>query len=317
VDVKQLRYFLGVLDKKSFTKAAQFLHIAQPALGLHIRRLEAELGVKLLVRHSRGIVPTEAGTLLARYAESVLKEFQRMRQDMLDFSGTVRGNVTIGLSGAVVTALGGRLIEQIRRKHPEVSLRIVEGLSERLMEWLDGEALDVALTYNLAAGRPVIAEPLIEDTLQYLVRAKARPKAKTMTLAEALNERLILPSRGHMVRNIVEEEAAKLGRRVECTLEVDSVLATVELVKAGLGPTITPASVALSVAGRDGIVALPVTKPELRRTLNMAFSARRPPSKALDAVCTEIRLACKAMVDAGASGWRAMRTPADDTPGEG
>jgi LysR family nitrogen assimilation transcriptional regulator len=306
VDVKQLRFFLGVLEKRSFTKAAQFLHIAQPALGLHIRRLEAELGVKLLVRHSRGVAPTEAGTLLARYAESVIKEFARMRQDMLDFSGAVRGHVAIGMSAAVAMTLGAPLVQQVSRKHPEVGLRLVEGLSERLMEWLDSEAIDVALTYNLGTGRPIVSEPLIEDRLQYVAGAKQRGQAKPIALADALAVPLILPSRGHLVRDMVEEHAARLAKPVSCQIEVNSVLATLELVRAGIGASIMPLGVALGASAHaSALVARPIVRPEIRRTLNLAFSSRRPQSKAMDAVCTEIRLAALALVARGAPGWRA------------
>jgi LysR family nitrogen assimilation transcriptional regulator len=98
MDIKQLRYFLGVLEARSITKAADTMAIAQPALGLQIRKLEDELGVDLLVRHSRGITPTEAGLRLAQHAESLLRQFDRMHQDMVDFAGARRSLITVGMS---------------------------------------------------------------------------------------------------------------------------------------------------------------------------------------------------------------------------
>ena len=98
MDIKQLRYFMGVLEAKSITKAAEQLYVAQPALGLQIRKLEEELGVELFVRHSRGVTATEAGILLSQHARVLLRQFARARQELLDFAKSPHGRVAIGLT---------------------------------------------------------------------------------------------------------------------------------------------------------------------------------------------------------------------------
>ena len=82
MDVRQLRYFVEVVEAKSFTRAAERVHVAQPALGFQVRKLEDELGVSLLHRHSRGVDPTEAGTALLRHAHAVLRQIELARQEL-------------------------------------------------------------------------------------------------------------------------------------------------------------------------------------------------------------------------------------------
>ena len=98
MDFRQLRYFLGVYEAKSITKASERLNVAQPALGLQVRKLEEELGVDLFFRHSRGVTPTEAGQLLAVHARVLLRQFERVRQDLIDFGGQPHGRVAVGMT---------------------------------------------------------------------------------------------------------------------------------------------------------------------------------------------------------------------------
>lgn len=83
MNIKQMRYFLGILEAGSFSKAAESLGVAQPALGLQVQKMENELGVSLLVRHSRGVIPTEAGDVLAKHAVDIVAEAERIRRDIM------------------------------------------------------------------------------------------------------------------------------------------------------------------------------------------------------------------------------------------
>ena len=131
MDVKQLRYFLGVFDAKSITKAADLLFVAQPALGLQIRKLEEELGVELFSRHSRGVTPTEAGIRLANRARVLLSQFERVKQDILDFAEEPHGRVAIGMTPTTTLVLAAAVADRCREAYPEITLNILEGLSER------------------------------------------------------------------------------------------------------------------------------------------------------------------------------------------
>ncbi len=305
MDIRQLRYFLGVLDAKSLTKAADTLHVAQPALGLQIRKLEEELGVQLLIRHSRGVTPTDAGSLLAGHAARLVRDFEHVRQDLLDFAREPRGRVLLGLTTSLSLVLAARLIERCKKKVPGVSLSLTDGMSERLMEWVDADSLDVALTYNLGKQTDLRAEPLAEETLHFITRAEGSDRSKgDITLAEALTHDMIFPTRPHLVRVKVEEQARRHGLTPRIFCEVDSVIAIRELVGRGLGCSILPYGAVDSEVRAGRMRARNIVDPELPRTLYLAYSARRPVTKAIEAVCDEIRDLVETLVASGSLGWR-------------
>ncbi len=309
MDIKGLRFFLGVLRYKSITKAAEHLYIAQPALGLQIRKLETELGAQLFQRHSRGVTPTEAGLLLAEHAEVILRQVERARQDLHDYAKAPRGLVSIGLSPTTSQLLATILAGRVREAYPEIVLRISEGLSEELMEWVDKEKIDLALSYNPNATSDVVVERLASEVL-YFVRPGGGAKSGPVSLAEALASPLVLPSRPHLLRQHVDDAAKSIDMRVTVACEVDSVPLIREFVCKGLGSTILPLG-AVRAAVEDGSVsANPLANPQIERNLYLAWSHTRPPSKAFLAVAELLRTVIDEIVEQGIAGWR-IEKPAD------
>lgn len=303
MDIKGLRFFLGVLRYKSITKAAEHLYIAQPALGLQIRKLEIELGAQLFQRHSRGVTPTEAGLLLAEHAEVILRQVERARQDLRDYAKSPRGLVSIGLSPTTSLLLATILAERVRKAYPDIVLRLSEGLSEELMEWVDKEKIDLALSYNPNATGDVVVERLASEVL-YFIRPGGKAAPGPVTLAEALASPLVLPSRPHLLRLHIDDAAKSINMRATVACEVDSVALIREFVRQGLGSTILPLG-AVRAAVEDGsISANPVTEPEVERNLYLAWSHARPPSKAFLAVAELLRTVIAEIIEQGIAGWR-------------
>lgn len=306
MDIKGLRFFLGVLQYKSITKAAEHLYIAQPALGLHIRKLEAELGVQLLQRHSRGVTPTEAGLLLAEHAEIILRQVDRAERDLLDYGETPRGRVTVGMSPTTSQLLATILAEHVKDNYPEISLSITEGLSEQLMEWVEKERIDIALTYNpSAASDDIVVERLVNETL-FFIGAGAAPAGRgaEIPLAEVLSHPMILPSRPHLLRVMVEDAAKGIGAEPKVTYEVDSVPLIREFVRSGFGFSILPIGAVRRSVEEKRLYACRIVEPEIDRTLHLAYSHARPPSKAFLAVTDLAREIAADMVRQGTAGWR-------------
>lgn len=307
MDIKGLRFFLGVLRYKSITKAAEHLFIAQPALGLHIRKLEAELGVQLLQRHSRGVTPTEAGLLLAEHAEIILRQVERAHQDLLDYGETPRGRVTVGMSPTTSQLLATILAQHVKDNYPEISLSITEGLSEQLMEWVEKERIDVALTYNpSSASDDIVVERLVNETL-FFIGPGALPAGRgaAIPLAEVLPHPLILPSRPHLLRVMVDDAARGIGVDPKVAYEVDSVALIREFVCGGFGHSIMPLGAVRRDVEEKRLYACRIVEPEIDRTLHLAYSHARPPSKAFLAVIELARDIAADMVGQGDAGWRA------------
>jgi LysR family nitrogen assimilation transcriptional regulator len=303
MDIKGLRFFQGVLRYKSITKASEHLYIAQPALGLQIRKLETELGVQLFQRHSRGVTPTEAGLLLAEHAEVILRQVERARQDLQDYSKSPRGRVTIGLSPTTSQLLATTLAERVREAYPEIVLSISEGLSEQLMEWVEKERVDLALTYNPNASGDVEVERLALEVLHF-VRPPGAAAKGPVKLATVLAEPLVLPSRPHLLRLQVDEAARTLGMEAPVAYEVDSVPMIREFVKRGFGNTVLPLGAIRAALGKGTLRADPILAPEIERTLYLAYSHARPPSKAFLSVADLLRDITLEMIENGDAGWR-------------
>ena len=309
MDIKQLRYFMGVLEAKSITKAAEQLYVAQPALGLQIRKLEEELGVELFVRHSRGVTATEAGLLLSQHARVLLRQFARARQELLDFAKSPHGRVAIGLTPTVNSVLVAELAARCREQYPDVVLNISGGLSERLIDWVDDDEIDLSLSYNRRDHGGLDCEPLVEEVL-YFIQAgdgKPRPDEQPILMAEVVKEELAIPSRPHLLRILVDEKAAEIGAQARVIFEVDSVTAMKELALNGVAGLVMPIGAVRNEVADGRLRARPVVEPELARLLYLVQSNRRPPSKAVQAVSALVRETVADFSQRSDVGWRSLR----------
>lgn len=305
MDIRQLRYFLGVLEAKSFTKAAESLYVAQPALGVQIRKLEQELGVSLLVRHSRGVAPTEAGAELAKHAETLLRDFERMRQSIVDIGDEPGGKVSLGVTTSVMHLLASDLVESCLRKYPNVLLNITEGMSRRLTEWITEDRLDVALTYFPPPDSNSDSKPLAEESLYFVVPSNhPAAAASEIALSEVLGYDLVFSSRWpSLFRPPLEQAANAKGVELRVVCEADSVSMIREMVRNGLGCAVLPyGAVRWEVKSKD-LAALRIADPPITRTLYMTQSRKRTNSKALDSVCDEIQTIVADRIAAGSFGW--------------
>jgi len=148
MDLKQLEYFVRVAEVGSFTRAANALNIAQPALSRQIRLLEVELHQNLLTRNGRGASPTEAGKLLLEHGRGILHQISRAKEELGRVRGALAGRVAIGMPPSVSKIVAVPLIREFRKTMPDATLSIMEGLSVAMHEALLTGRLDIALLYN-------------------------------------------------------------------------------------------------------------------------------------------------------------------------
>lgn len=291
MDLRSLRLYLAVLEHGSITKASESAHVAQPALGLHIRKLEEELGVQLLERHSRGIRVTEAGALLAKHSEVILRYADLAKEELTNYAKVPSGHFTIGLTPTAREALAVPLVERVSRSLPAVQLTVKEALSESLVEYLLDHRLDAALVYNTREGGDQLTfEPLAGESMYFVYPlAEGLRKAPTITLAEVMRHRLILPTRPHLVRTEVDRLADSLGLKPNIAHEVDSMPAIRDFVSRGLGCSVMPHGAAVNAAYRKTIGSQLVVEPEIKRILHLAYPRRRSISKAFEAVIAALK----------------------------
>ena len=305
MDVRQLRYFQCIVERKSFSEASRHLRIAQPALGLQVRQLEEELGVKLLNRHARGVTPTEAGQLLYEHAGIVLRQIERAKHEIIDVAASPRGKVAIGLTPTVSLILGASLVEKYHEACPNVSLRIAEGLSELLVEWVASDRLDLAFTYNPSSTRGLLLEPLlVEDLFVIGPPDGVTAGRESMHFAELAELPLVLPSQPHMLRYLVDEAAGKSNIDLQIYLEIDSVQTMKELAERKVAYTVLPMGAVRTEIAENRLTASQIVEPDLIRTLHIVYARRRPTSKAFAILNDLIRQQVEHEIAEGHWSWR-------------
>ncbi len=305
MDVKQLRYFISIVELKSFSEASKRVRIAQPALGLQVRKLEDELGVKLLIRHARGVTPLESGLLLYEHAKIILRQIERAKNEVIDIADSPRGKIAIGLTPTVSMVIGASLVDEYHKACPNVSLRVVDGLSEFLVEWVATDRLDVAFSYTRAGTAGLVREPLVEEVLYLVGPGSAVDLGDGDVPFEHLSALpLILPSQPQILRTLVDEAAAANGVDLNVYLEIDSVQTMKELVERSIGYTVLPYGAVRTEVAEGRLAASQITAPELTRTLYFVYSNRRPPSKAFSVLQDTIRQVVEEKVKVGTGSWR-------------
>jgi len=290
MDLRQLQYFIAVADTGGFSRAARLLGIAQPALSRQVRSLEVELRQNLLLRNGRGAVPTEAGKRLLAHARGIVQQVERARLEVAEVKGAPVGHVTIGLPPTLARLTAASLVLAFRRRFPRATVSIVEGLSSTILEWVVVGRADVGLVYNPAPSPQLDFEPLLDEDLCLIGRRGEGRSAAPVRLRDLPAYPLIIPSRPHAIRTLIETNLAGAGLRPTVALEIDAIGAIVDLVAAGLGYAIlSPRALDQGVARRK-LVARPIVEPALRSALAIAVSSQRP-SSPLQAACTELAAA--------------------------
>ncbi len=278
MDLKQLDYFVHVAELGSFTRASGFLSVAQPALSRQIRTLEVELRQSLFERNGRGVTLTEAGKRLLAHSRGILQQVERARQDMEDERGAASGHLAIGLPPSVSRTLTAPLVTAFRARFPKATLTVVEGLSAYALEWLLIGRIDCAVVYNVAPSAAIDLVPVLDEAL-YLVQARRKAQAligPPIALAELADHALVMPSRPHSIRMVLETALIGAGHKAQVDIEIESVPAILDLVQQqGLHGVLTLNGVR-SHGHADAFHVRPIGPPPLTTTQWIATSAQRP-----------------------------------------
>jgi LysR family nitrogen assimilation transcriptional regulator len=281
MELKQLEYFRHVAELGSFTRAAAFLSVVQPALSRQVRQLEVELGQNLFERNGRGVILTDAGTRLLEHTRGILTQVGRARQELEEQRNGDSGHLALGLPPSLGRSVTVPLVKAFGELLPNVSLATVEGLSVYILEWLSVGRVDCALVYNASASPAVELLPLLEEQM-FLVAPRAAHHARTtkrgITLADLADYPLIIPSRPHAMRMSVENALSQVDRKIHVAHEIECVPAIIDLVRQGHGFAVLPLNALKSTPWADEVLMKPILAPMLRTSLSIATSAQRPKS---------------------------------------
>ena len=265
MNLRQLTYFQKIAELRSFTRAANVLHIAQPSLSRQIQQLESELGVLLFVRSDKGAMPTEAGMALQERANAVLQQFRDIRDEIGLQARVAKGELRFGLPPSLFDLITVPMVCEFRRRNPNVQLLVTEGVSAALHERVLTGSLDTAVVSDAEPLGMLRSHPVLREQL-YLVASRGADidGAEELPVSSLAEHPLILTSRPNAMRLIVDKALAECGNHVTPVVEADSSRLLCELVANGQGCTVLPFS-AVYEASRDGRVKLRETISEVAR----------------------------------------------------
>jgi LysR family tcuABC transcriptional regulator len=316
MDMRQLRYFVQIVESGSLAKASRQLFIAQPALSQQMARLEEEIGKPLFLRSSRGVTATDNGWALYHHAKFMLRQLDLAvsvaRQDTAGLSG----RLTLGLAPTTNCQLGLQLIRYIRGKLPGVMVNVVEGLSGHLEQMTRMDQLDLAVLFSQKAAAELSVEPLLEEELFVILPVSSplvAPGCTALALAEVAALPLILPSSMHGLRRRIALEFDRANIVIDTIADIDSLPLLMRCLADGMGVTIKPMAAIHALGNPERWRALPIADARLTRT-NYLYAL--PPQKLAPCAAVvrdELKLLVRHLVESGQ--WQGVRL-LDDVPAD-
>jgi LysR family hydrogen peroxide-inducible transcriptional activator len=267
MELQQLRYFCAIADTGSFTRAARQTHVSQPSLSQQIRKLEDELGTRLIDRLGRNVQLTELGRLFLPRARAVLRDLEAARSDVIESKTCISGPLSLGVIPTIAPYFLPQMLATFSRKYPEVRVTVVEEITPLLLEKLHAGTMDVAI-----AGLPLPARPhdfnsfplRVEKLFAVLPEQHSLAKRRAVSLGELQDDPFVLLRDGHCFRETAFVACKRARLNPKIVFESGQFSSILSMVSAGLGVSIVPA---MAVEKRAGCRYIPLADDRAVRTI--------------------------------------------------
>ncbi|ECQ2488665.1 tricarballylate utilization LysR family transcriptional regulator TcuR [Salmonella enterica] len=298
MELRQLRYFVRIIETGSMGSAAQDLDIGVSALSQQMSRLENELAIRLLQRTSRGVTPTNAG--LAFYSQAQLSLRHADDAILAAREARLSGHVSVGMAPSTASILGIPFIHAMQENYADVRLHVVESLSGNLERMINTRQIDLAVVFQKDKILRWSARPILEEQL-FLIGSHALLAAlpdNPITPEQLAGIPLIMPSQGHGLRGRLDAVCQEHALNVEIVAEIDGLALLMRAVRDGLGATLQPGA-AISHLDNDALRVIGVHNPVLSRPnflVSLSDDELTPAGLAARVVLTKVM---RQLVDAG------------------
>jgi DNA-binding transcriptional LysR family regulator len=283
MDTRQLAAFCAVVEKSSFSQAAEKLGVTQPAVSLQVRALEERLGQKLLDRSGRRVEPTEAGLRLYRSAQRMLALEEQLYDEVAADSGELQGTLAIGASTGPGAHLVPLLLCEFQRAHSELHVSLSIWDTQTVSEKVALRELELGVVGALRRNRSLEFEPLVRDEIVLAVPPGHRAAGGTMSVDDLREETVIAMQEGAGVRQVVDEELRRAGLRVrelEPKLELGLQESVKSAVAAGFGVTFISRTAIEGELAAGTLATARVAGLEPSRQIYVVRAKGRPPTRA-------------------------------------
>lgn len=270
METRRLSYFVRIAEDGSLTKASGMLRIAQPALSRQIRLLEEELGVSLFSRTARGMQLTDAGEHLRAAVAGPLRELELALQNIRSFSSRIEGNITIGMPSNLGDRLARSLASRLDAEHSSIQLKMVEGCTGSLIDWLNRGIVDFALLEESSrderlADRELRCEPLLLVGLP-ADALLAEHATVSLKFKQVVQLPLIMPSHHLGIRGALNDAALAMNVTLNPRFQADSAKLIKELVSSGMGYGILPLSYFKEEHAQGTLAYCAISNPDIALT---------------------------------------------------
>lgn len=289
ISLQRLRYFHTIASSGSFSSAARVLSVAQPALSNHIADIERELGTLLLSRSTRGVRLTDAGAILFRRADEILRSVESLEQEIRATVAVPHGDVTLALAVTMARPLVPQIFTIVNERFPKVRVKILDVGSVPAMDLMMKGRAEVALVPNAAELPDCAAEAVYTEQLCLISRSKGRRRRAAVEFDAIGDVPMVLPSRAYDLRRRVEEASVVAGHRLNVRYEQDSQEMIRAMVLAGLAATISQVAQFSPETERPLLDMRPIVSPGIVRTHAIVWRKDRTVTKAMAAVREVVR----------------------------
>jgi LysR family transcriptional regulator, nitrogen assimilation regulatory protein len=283
LDIRQLKYFVGVVEAGSFTRAANRLNVAQSALSLHVRQMEEGFGTQLLLRDRTGVTVTDAGSKLMEHAQLILAQVKLAETELTSKPSSPSGEVTIGIPSGAARVMVAELLTTAKEVLPNVALKIVEGMTGTLEEWMTIGRFNLAILYRTIEEAAAYKTLALEEFC-LVVPPGCQTDVDTIRLEDLQSFPLAVPMRNNNARRSVTDVIAQHGLTLDVRYEVDSLSTIISMVAEGnINSILTPSAIQKEV--RQGQVrAIRIVDPVITRAVVLAVHGKDDQSVAVAAV---------------------------------
>ena len=286
MDTRLLGNFMAIVDCGSLSRAAEKLHVAQPALSHQLAGLEATFGTRLLIRSPGGVKPTKAGTALYRRARAILAQMDSLAEAVRTGGEPESGSVAVGLPTSTAGLVAVPLLERLMVRHPAIQLTLFESLSGYIADRVASGRLDLALLFRDTPTIGLAALPLLTEELFLIGEPRLFSLAddEPCPLHRLDGVPFVLSSALQGLRVLVERSFIQAGIALNVVADCDSLTAVILAARQGLACTILSKSALAAYGGTVGVAVHPLVEPSIRRPVSLCWSTNLPRTAAAIAV---------------------------------
>jgi len=283
LQVAHLRTLQAIARHGSFSRAAQALHLTQPAVSMQVRHLERALGLPLLERVGKRAFPTRAGELLLAHADRALRELEAGVERVQALRGVVAGRVQLGTSASISIYLLPPALRRFRVRYPETEVVVVTGNAAEITRAIVSNTLDIGIVSLPVRDRELIVTPFFRDELLAIAPPEAAwRRARALDAPALAAHPLILFEAGATLRRVIDGWFHRAGVAPRSPMELGNTEAIKKLVEAGLGLSVTSWFSVKSEVRAGTLRAIRLTPP-LERQIGLVRRRDKPRTPALDA----------------------------------